>query len=297
MMGTMVGETFTVDICICTYRRAHVALTLASLAQLEAVEGCSWRVIVADNDLEPTAQVIAHAVADEHNLPLTYLHVPAHNVALARNACLAMASADYIAFIDDDTLVSKTWLAQMLAKIRETHATAVLGPVLPIYPNAAPTWLQLGLFHAKSPVWVKKAIITGYAANMLFERLAPALSALRFREDLGARGGEDCAFFSALHKAGGTIVYAQEARVYETIPPARANLSWLLRRHWRNGKTQAQLLTEAGKNRYVAGLAALVKAVGCFALVPFTLLHQTNKYRFALRGTWHLSTARHLLTK
>ena len=288
----METEPVTVDICICTYQRAHVALTLASIARMDPVTQCSWRVIVADNDIEPSAQLLVHSVSD---LPVTYLHVPAHNAVLARNACLDRASADIVAFLDDDIIASKTWLADMLATLREAKATAVFGPVLSNYPPNTPAWLRLGDFHAKQAVWVKKKPVSGPIANMLLDRRSPAIAALRFHENLGPRGGVEQAFFRELTQAGATLAYAPNAPVYETIPPHRATLSWLIQRRWYDGITRAQNLREAGRNPQLQAARALIAATLNFLLVPLTLLHKTNKYRFGLRGIEALATACGLL--
>src|SRR5271166_4395888 len=100
-MITMKPEMM-VDVCVCTYRRPHVSKTLNSLSQLEIPEGIAFRVIVADNDVGQSARASVEAVAAECNLHVDYIHAPARNISVARNACLDFAKGDSIAFIDDD---------------------------------------------------------------------------------------------------------------------------------------------------------------------------------------------------
>ncbi len=50
------SETIKVDIGVCTYRRPMVVSTLRSLFDMEIPEGVIVRIIVADNDAEPSAQ-------------------------------------------------------------------------------------------------------------------------------------------------------------------------------------------------------------------------------------------------
>ena len=45
-----------VDICVCTFQRASVTETLASLMTLDVPAGTAVRVIVVDNDVAPSAQ-------------------------------------------------------------------------------------------------------------------------------------------------------------------------------------------------------------------------------------------------
>ena len=282
----------TIDLGICTYRRAHVVATLASIAALEIPFRCTLRILVADNDATPSAQVIVAEAAETYGLNITYLHAPAQNISVARNACLNAATGDYIAFIDDDEIVSPPWLSRMLTTQRDTLADVVLGPVRAVYRGDYPAWLAVGDFHSTSPVWKNHRITTGYAGNVLMKRSAPALAHLRFREDLGITGGEDTAFFQQATNAGATIAYAETALIYEAVPPDRASLRWLLRRRFRYGQTHALLMLETKKTRRRDSAIAFLKAGYCYAMAALTLLSPVHWRRWLLRGTLHLGVAK-----
>ena len=274
----------TIDICICTFRRAHVANTLASLALLEMPFNSTIRVIVADNDDEPSAQVMVAQAAEAHGLNVRYIHAPARNISIARNACLDAVTADFFAFVDDDEIVTPQWLVNMTAKQKESQAQCVLGPVQAVYDGRSPQWLLEGDYHSTRPVWVKNRIITGYCGNVLMHRNAPALAGLRFREDLGVCGGEDTDFFSRAHEAGAVIDYAPTAVIYEGVPPERANFRWLRRRKFRYGQTHAMQLLEAGKPRAKNMLMAAIKAALCFCMI---VVSPFNARKWILRGMLH----------
>ena len=219
----------TVDVCICTFRREQVTFTLRSLAEMTMPENCQLRIIVADNDTSPSAQVMVATAAETYGLTLTYLHAPAANISIARNACLDAATADYVAFIDDDEIVSQSWLSEMLLRQHESSADVVLGPVYPIYPDGSASWLVAGNFHATLPVTVGGKIITGYTGNVLMRRDAAALRGLRFDIALGVSGGEDTDFFSRAHRADASIAHAKDAAVHialllrEVLPVGKAD--------------------------------------------------------------------------
>src|SRR5262249_43890547 len=80
-----------IDICVCTYRRAQVVETLRSLGRLDREPDWAIRVIVVDNDETPSAFELAEATAREMALTLTYVHAPARNISIARNAGLNAA--------------------------------------------------------------------------------------------------------------------------------------------------------------------------------------------------------------
>jgi succinoglycan biosynthesis protein ExoM len=284
----------TVDVCICTYQRPQLVFTLRSLAELELPFGCQLRVVVADNDQEPSAQVTARTMADELGLTLEYIHAPAHNISIARNACLDAASATYVAFVDDDEIVSSKWLIAMLETFDSAQADIVLGPVQALYPAGCADWLRVGDFHSTRPVYVGGKIITGYAGNVMMKRECPALQGIRFQEDLGITGGEDTDFFGRAYKAGATIDYAEAALVLEGMSESRATLNWLVRRRWRFGQTHALLLRETGGGGKITAAKAFAKALACFGMMLLTVLYPIRRRYWLLRGTLHLAVAQTL---
>jgi succinoglycan biosynthesis protein ExoM len=284
----------TIDICICTFRRAHVANTLASIALLEIPFNSTIRIIIADNDDEPSAQVLVAQAAEAHGLNVNYIHAPARNISIARNACLNAVTADFFAFVDDDEVVTPHWLVAITNKQKESQADVVLGPVLAVYDARAPKWLLDGDYHSTRPVWVKNRIITGYCGNVLMRTGAPALHGLHFREDLGVSGGEDTDFFSLAHKAGATIEYAKDATIYEGVPPARANFGWLRARKFRYGQTHAMQLIKAGRPRLKTLLMAGMKAALCFFMVIWSPL---KARQWILRGMLHCGVVSGLRVK
>lgn len=283
-----------VTIGICTFRRPQIANTLASLAKLILPLDTTLHIVVADNDDTPSAQVTVATAAEQVGLPVTYIHAPAHNIATARNACLAAAKGEYFAFIDDDEFAEPLWLSELLDTRRNSGAEIVLGPVIALYPPQAPRWALAADFHSTIPAEPHSAITAGYAGNVLLHLSSPTLTSLRFSERFGAEGGEDTDFFHRAHKAGARIAYAEKAVVYEPVPVSRANLSWLLKRRYRYGQTYALRLLDEKKPRLPHLLLATSKMLFCYAMVILTGLMPVHRRRWLLRGTLHLAVARTL---
>ena len=211
------SETW-IDICICTYRREELRATLLSLGQMNLPEKCRIRVVVADNDIEPSAKDRVADIASELPFEVRYIHSPAANISLARNACLDASTGDYVAFIDDDETASEGWIERLLTTARDTNADAVLGPVQATYASDAPRWMSKGDFHSTFPVWVRGEILTGYTCNVLLRRSSTFIGNRRFSLALGRSGGEDTQYFTEIHEAGGRISYAPQAWVFEPVP-------------------------------------------------------------------------------
>jgi succinoglycan biosynthesis protein ExoM len=278
-----------VDIAVCTFRREALGETLASLARLTSPEGVRLRVIVADNDVEPSARDRVEAMRDRLPMEVVYVHCPAGNISIARNACLDHASGDFVAFVDDDETVEPQWLVRLLDEAEATGADVVLGPVRAVYGPGAPGWMRRGDFHSTRPVWVKGEIRTGYTCNVLMRLAAPSIAGRRFDLALGRSGGEDTAFFGAVHRAGGRIAFAAEAWVEEPVPAARARFAWLAERRLRMGQTHGTMLAggrETSGRLAAAGLAAAKCAV-CVAGAAACVLFPVRRNRFALRALLH----------
>jgi succinoglycan biosynthesis protein ExoM len=288
--------TTRVDIGVCTYRRPGVVETLASLAALELPPDVRIRIIVADNDGGPEARERVLAAARKHGLDLAYVHAPARNISLARNACLDAAGGDFLAFIDDDEWAAPGWLAALLAAAEASAYDAVLGPVDAVYGEDAPGWIAAGDFHSTRPAPSGGRILKGYAGNVLIRRDAVVRHGLRFDLALGRQGGEDDQFFYRLTDAGGTIGFAPEAVAYERVPPGRASLAWLVRRSFRTGQTHAQRV--AGRHRGAGRAAQLAlaagKAAACLAGAAAALPYAVRRGRWLVRGALHLGVVAHL---
>lgn len=278
-----------VDIAICTFRRPELTGTLISIAEMAVPENTAVRVIVADNDRTPSAAGQVEALRHAFPFELAYVHCPAANISIARNACLENSQGDFLAFVDDDETVSVRWLAELLETARLTSADVVLGPVRACYRDDAPGWMRRGDFHSTHPVWAGGEIITGYTCNVLLRRASPAFAGRRFRKELGRTGGEDTEFFSKMHQAGAKFAFAASAWVFEAVPAERARFSWLARRRFRSGQTHGRLLAESATplRRLTGPAIATTKIIYCLIVCGIFLFLPAKRNRSALRAVLH----------
>jgi succinoglycan biosynthesis protein ExoM len=287
-----------VDVCICTFRRPHIEETLKSIAQQNINPACKTRIIVADNDDHPTAREMVENAARQNSLQLTYVHAPARNISRARNACLAAATAPFIAFIDDDEVASPQWLTALIDTLQKTGADAVLGPVQAIYRPDCPAWLKKSDFHSSLPVWKDGKITSGGAGNVILKRAST--QALRFREDLGRCGGEDTAYFNELIKSGGQIAFEKNALVTEHVSEERESFLWLLKRRFRFGQTHGLLLLEVAHTpltRAKNTVIAAFKAAFCLLMALLNFFRDQHSRFWSLRGALHAGVACRLMGK
>jgi succinoglycan biosynthesis protein ExoM len=276
----------SIDICICTFRRPFLETTLKSIAAMDA-GGHTIRLVIADNDHTPSARDLVERMRETFPFPITYVHAPQANICIARNACLDHAAADFVAFVDDDEVVSPGWIAALVDQAEKSGASAVLGPVRAVYGSDAPRWMERGDFHSTLPVFVKGTIRTGYSCNVLI-RWAEPFKQMRFDLALGKSGGEDTAYFYEMTARGGTIDYAPDALVEEPVPADRATMNWLVRRRLRFGQTHGMLLAGSRPK----ALAIVAAKIGyCSAIAAATAFSPISRRRNWLRAVMHIGVA------
>ncbi|QHQ36419.1 glycosyltransferase family 2 protein [Algicella marina] len=272
--------TERIDICLCTYRRPQLAETLASLAAQTVPEDVCLRLIVADNDTAPSARGLVEGWALP--FPVLYLHAPAGNISVARNAVLARADGDWLAFIDDDEIAPTGWIAALLAAVRATGTDGVFAAAEALYPAAAPGWMRAGDYHSNRPVRTRGRVATGHTCNALLRWAGTPWAQCRFDTDLGRCGGEDTVFFHEIARLGARFATAPDAAVWEPVAPARLSMRWLLTRRYRMGMSHAR----AAGGRPVTG-AALAKAGFCGAAALVLAWHGARRRYWLLRGALH----------
>lgn len=274
-----------VDVCVCTFRRDSVVDLIASLSRLDLPAATQIRIIVADNDDTPSARTRVEAAFAAHNLTGVYLHAPARNISIARNACLDAATAPLAAFVDDDETVRPDWLARLLAEQARTNAAVVFGRVAAVYPDAAPAWLAQADLHSTQVQVRNGAIDGGYTCNVLMRR--EAIGALRFNPAFGRSGGEDTTFFSELQRQGASMSYAADAVVEEPVTASRSSLKWLTTRAFRSGQTYGLLRLRKGESRAKVFAVSLAKVAVCIAAVVLQIWSPVRWRKASVRAHLH----------
>lgn len=286
-------ESCRIDICICTFRRPMLSETLTSLQTLVVPPGCTLHILIVDNDDRPSARPIAQAATLP--FPLCYIHAPARNISIARNAGLEAAQGQYLAFLDDDELATPDWLEQLYTTARTDNADLVFGPAVSVYPEDTADWIVEGDYHSTKAPPGARDLTTGCSANVLIRRTADSVTGLRFDPALGRCGGEDTVFFRQVFARGGRLRFAPEARVYEKVAPQRLSLGWLLQRKLRAGQSHAyaKILTSPAPLRTRLGLLASALAKGSFCALMSGLHASSRASRnfWLIRGALHLGAA------
>ena len=278
-------ETNRIDVCMCTFQRPSVEVAIESIARQILPSDVSIKLIIADNDETTESEASIRAACAKFGVDLQYIHAPARNISVARNACLDAATAEWLAIMDDDEVAEPTWLANLLAA--RCDSDIVFGVVRALYNATTPRWMVEGDFHS-SDLGRERNITSGHAGNVLLRRSFVAAHNLRFDPAVGRSGGEDTLFFYEARLKGARMALAPDAVVHEPVPASRENLRWLLRRRFRSGQTHALCIARFHPEKKLsAALLAVPKTAYFFAAALLAFANRKIAMRNLWRGALH----------
>lgn len=226
---------------IATYRRPDgLARAIDHVAVEVRHAGIAARLIVVDND--GTDPAVAGRAADRAaagGLPLDFSIEPRPGIAAARNAIFARAEAlgaGRLAMIDDDEWPLPGWLAALAARMDQTGAAVVGGPVMPVFPAGARRLQRIARFWSVQPQSLDGRPFVFCTCNFLVDLIAIRHHPRPLFDDrFGLSGGGDTVFFRSLFNAGHAMAWAADAMVEEDVPPQRASVTWMRMRRFRVG--------------------------------------------------------------
>jgi succinoglycan biosynthesis protein ExoM len=227
-----------ISICVCTYRRPEQLEQLLKALDQQTTKGLfRFSIVVVDNDESQSARSTVESWVKRTSVSVSYRVEAQQNIAVARNASVAMATGELVAFIDDDEEPSGDWLCTLYQALLEYRADGVLGPVLPKFEEGAPAWAVKGRVFHRPGFKTGTAIhwsITG-TGNVLVRREVLQELDGPFNPQLGA-GGEDTDLFRRAMARGRIFVWSAEAVCHERVPPERTRVLFQLRRALLRGK-------------------------------------------------------------
>jgi glycosyltransferase involved in cell wall biosynthesis len=230
--------TRTLEIVICTYNRAaDLDGCLARLAcQRDA--NAEWSVTVVDNNCtDRTAQVVAEHAASGRVPHLAHAFEHVQGLTPARRRGVLESNAEWIAFVDDDCLVARDWVAQAIeATARHPGAGGFGGRVIPCWGREPPPhlarhgWLfaeqDLGETESEVEHLVGAGIIVNRSA--LAECGWIAHPYLADRTGAGYVSGGDVEICCRLRASGRPLYYSPLMRIDHVVAAKRQRLRSLL---------------------------------------------------------------------
>lgn len=236
-----------------TYNRAcALQRALAALLRQDA-PGDAYEVIAVDNNSSDGTAAFLASLADPR---VRAIREPRQGLSFARNAGLAQARGDLIAFTDDDVEVAPDWVATIVHTLdARCDVDGVGGRVLPAWEQEPPAWLtkahwaplalqdhgdQKRVFDRGTPIGLVGANVA--FRRSVFDRtgaFSPAVQ--RVKDGIGST--EDHELLTRLYEAGGRMLYLPRMLVLARVQPDRCERAYHRRWHEGHGRFHALMRT------------------------------------------------------
>jgi glycosyltransferase involved in cell wall biosynthesis len=261
-----------ISVVLCTYNRAQsLKRTLESLAGVARPADMPWELVVVDNNSHDETKAVVEEFSQTSGIHTRYVFEGHQGLSFARNAGIAEARGDIVAFTDDDVAVDSQWLGALRNAFDETDCVGVGGRVLPVWSCARPRWLEEdSRYPLMTGVIVRfdlgsersRLTTPPFGANMSFRRAAFDKYGL-FRTDLGRTGtqltgGEDTEFGRRLLRGNETLVYDPRAIIYHPVDPERVRQRYFRAWYFNYGRSLVRV-------------RGVPDTVPCFFGVPWSL--------------------------
>ncbi len=279
-----------VSVVIPTHERPDcLALCLRSLLDMDYPD---FEVVVVDNKPETTATFDLIEGMYSASSRVRYVREDRSGSAVARNRGLAVAKGEYVAFTDDDAVVDRYWLAELIKGFDvDDNVACVTGLVLPMeLETPAQVWFEqyggfgkglarkvydLGTNISGNPMYPYNAGALGHGNNMAVKK-SEFQSIGNFDPTMGngtpALGGVDSEALLRVIINGYTLVYEPASFVYHQH---RRTYAGLHKQVYAYGVGMTALLTKTvlTKPQLLLDFARKMPAAVQYTLAPNSSYH------------------------
>ena len=249
-------------ICVCSSGdRDTLDPCVESLRDQVVPAGYQLTILVIDNSADA---LLRERFVDlpAGGLDVHCIHEPVKGIPFARNAAISYsleAKADWIAFLDDDELAPRQWIARLIQCHETRSADVVVGGVQRAKTREEAIALARS-FTSAADFQRMPVVKTAVTSNVLFDaRFVREPIGLRFDEGM-VFGGSDREFFMRAVMAGAKIIQAESELVFEFWPAERIKPIYILQRWFRYGVS----FNYRYRKNYPFGKALLLVWLMCF---------------------------------
>jgi glycosyltransferase involved in cell wall biosynthesis len=219
---------------LCTYRRAALLARVLEACFDQTVPPDSYEVVVVNDGSPDDTPAVIERLRPLARCTLRVVHQTNGGLAKARNAGLALATGERIAFIDDDVLPTPVFVAEHLRSDERDGDVIVRGAVL----NTA------SFDRLPPPIWTLANYSGNYfwTSNVSLRRSRLDRAGGCFDEAFAEYGWEDIELGMRLRALGTRGVFNPRAVAFHfKPPPSGADVAGLVRRVRSQARTALQL--------------------------------------------------------
>jgi glycosyltransferase involved in cell wall biosynthesis len=247
-----------ISVVICCYREDRFELLMASIDSVRHQVRPAHELLVVVDHNPVLAQRVRAARGDVAVIEST----EPKGLSGARNCGLKAATAEIVAFLDDDAEAPPDWLRQLEAPYADPAVLGVGGGAVPRWASGQPQWFPAEFYWVIGCTWRGLPEVTAttrnlIGCNMSFRR-EEALAAGGFAPEFSRRDraipNEETEFCIRLIRQNPerTLVFVPHAVVHHFVPEERTTARFFLARCWSEGRAKRVTTSLAG---WSAGLA------------------------------------------
>ena len=245
----------SIEVIVCAHDMARLAQVKDAVRSL-AAQSCppSGVIVVVDHN----AALRDRLTSDLAGAARVIENTAAKGLSGARNTGITAATADVIAFLDDDAVAEPDWLERLAGHYRDPRLIGVGGRADPVWPGGArPGWFPpefdwvVGCTHLGCPEQVAP-VRNLIGCNMSFRRSVfediGGFEATLGRNGADAAGGEEtelCIRAAAAYP-GGRFLMDPGARVRHSVTAERTGWRYFRRRCLAEGRSKAAITARWG---------------------------------------------------
>lgn len=297
---------------ICTHNRDNY-LGAAIDSLLAQKSNVNFEIVVVDNgSSDRTREVVEQRL---YHPQVKYIFEPTIGLSVARNTGAKTASADILAYLDDDAEASNQWLQVLHNAYQANPKLAIAGgKVTLIWPpdTQPPKWLSSGLAAnlgaydlGDETLYIDKPGLTPRGLNYSIRR--SFLEQIGgFDPQLGRVGknllsNEELQMTELALQIGWQVAYIPQALVAHNVAPERLKRSWFFNRGWWQGVSECyreQLAGKAGFIQIQGGSEKFLRGLYKFLQYITDPAERFDKLVYAYSQIGYLNTVIHgLITK
>lgn len=237
-----------ISIVICTFNRAKLLKGAIESLLNQNADLLTYEIIVVNNNsTDNTEDVVKNFVDNYSNVHLV-LELN-QGLSHSRNRGYREATAEYVAYLDDDAKVFPNWLETAIKIINEQQPDIFGGPIYPFYLTPKPEWFKDEYeirVHSERTGWMQQGYISGsnivIRKTLLFEYGG-------FDPQFGMKGNnlgyhEESDLIIRAFQEGKRIYYSLELKIEHLVADFKKSLAYFIYYNYKAGKDSLNLFKQ-----------------------------------------------------
>lgn len=287
---------------ICTYNREKYLDQLLTSIEKQSISPRNFEVVIVNNNSTDNTESLCLRFIDRNaHISVKYVIEKEQGLSHARNRGIVESSGEFVTFLDDDAILTESFLEVVFDYfLNNADTDCIGGRIFLQYEDEQPPWVSkymaemFGFFDMGEKIKDFGSRQFPRGSNMsfrktVFDQVGYFNTALGRRGE-GMLGSEEKELFFRMHRMGFRSVYLPNALVYHYVPNSRLEMRQVIKQVQGIGCSEAIMARQAG-TQGVIGLVIreCFKWVASTILLPVYVFKGTyRKGLFLFRFRYHI---------